>query len=484
LAEQFDVVHGGFQGAPKFPQAPILRLLWSEASLTGDPILAHCVRHTLARICQGGIYDHLAGGFARYSVDACWLAPHFEKMLYDNAQLIELLASVHTATAEPLFRERVEETVAWLAREMNVDGGFASSLDADSEGEEGRFYVWDAAEIDQLLGDDAAAFRLAYGVTDPGNWEGRNILNRLHEPGLPPSEQHAMLAACRERLLRARDQRVRPARDDKVLADWNGLMIAALAQAAGRFARADWLDFAKCRFADVVAGMGEGDRLHHSRRGARRLRIGFLDDYAQMSRAAVMLFQQTGDLSYLQHAEAWLDRCRLDFVDPARPGFFLSPERADGPFVRPRNAHDGPTPSANGTLAEVAAMLWHLTGEERHRAMAEQVLDAFSGDAETNPAAHATLLLAADLLAHGVQVVVVGTPEIPGFAELWSAATAAVPPLGVTQQRAATDDLPARHPAAGKALLRGRATAYVCREATCEAPIGEPEALRERLAAD
>ena len=482
LAERFDPVRGGLAGAPKFPQAPILRLLWAEACRTGDHLLAHRVRHTLARICQGGIFDHLGGGFARYSVDADWLVPHFEKMLCDNAQLLELLASAHAVTGEPLFRERAEETVAWLVREMRVEGGFAASLDADSEGEEGRFYVWDAAEIDRLLGDDAPAFRLAYGVTDSGNWEGRNVLNRLHEPGLPQQAQRQRLAACRERLLQAREQRARPGRDDKILADWNGLMIAALAQAAGRFGRDDWLELAEQVFAELVAGLGDGDRLHHSRRGTRRLRIGFLDDYVQMSRAAVMLFQQTGDTSYLEKAAAWLDRCRADFADPDHPGLFLSPECADGPFVRPRNAQDGPTPSANGTLAEVAAMLWHLTGEERHRTLAETNLGAFTGDAEAAPAAHVTLLLAAGMLIDAVQIVVVGAPDAPGFAELWSVATAMAPPLAIVQRRATTSGLPAHHPAAQKPLLQGRAAAYVCRATSCEAPLGEPDALRERLA--
>ncbi len=206
LAQRFDAVHGGLAGAPKFPQAPVLRLIWEEACRSGDPTLRHRVLHTLARIAQGGICDHLGGGFARYSVDAYWLVPHFEKMLYDNAQLLELLAGAHAATGEALFAARAAEIVAWLEREMLVDGAFASALDADSEGEEGRFYVWEAAEIDRLLGADAPAFRLAYGVTDTGNWEGRNILNRLHEPGLPSAADGELLARCRAILLAARDR--------------------------------------------------------------------------------------------------------------------------------------------------------------------------------------------------------------------------------------------------------------------------------------
>src|SRR5688572_8556442 len=193
LIQAFDTIHGGFAGAPKFPQAPLLHLLWRQALASNDQAVRQAVLHTLVNMCQGGIYDHLGGGFARYSVDALWLVPHFEKMLYDNAQLIALLSDAWADTKNPLFAARVLETVGWLEREMLVEDAFASSLDADSEGEEGKFYVWDAAEVDRLLGPDARAFRLAYGVTDAGNWEGKTILNRLHQLALGTPEQEAAL---------------------------------------------------------------------------------------------------------------------------------------------------------------------------------------------------------------------------------------------------------------------------------------------------
>ena len=480
LAQRFDAVHGGLAGAPKFPHAPILRLLWEQAWRDGDPTLRHRVLHTLSRICQGGIYDHLGGGFARYSVDAYWLVPHFEKMLYDNAQLLELLASAHAATGDPLFLARADETVAWLEREMLVDGAFASALDADSEGEEGRFYVWDAAEIDTLLGPDATAFRLAYGVTDAGNWEGRNVLNRLHEPGLPDRDEE-LLGRCGVKLLAARAERIAPGRDDKVLADWNGLMIAALARASGQLDRPHWLELAEAAFAAVLRQMSEGDRLFHSWRAGRRLPMAFLDDYAQMARAALALFERTGQTFYRDRAAAWLAQCRAQFHDDRAGGYFLDAGAADGPVVRPRNAHDGPTPSANGTLAEVAATLWHLTGEERYRAAADAILAAFAGDAGENPAGHATLLLATCRLADAVQVVVVGAEETPGFSALWAVASAVLPPGGLLCRLAPDVGLPPAHPAAGKRLLDGHAAAYVCRGMTCEAPLTAAQALSDRL---
>ena len=483
LAERFDTINGGLGDAPKFPQAPILRLIWETALRTGDRTLRRRTLHTLARISQGGIHDHLGGGYARYSVDAHWLVPHFEKMLYDNAQLLGLLASAFAATGEPLFRARAEELVAWLEREMLVEGGaFASSLDADSEGEEGRFYVWDAAEIDRLLGADAPDFRLAYGVTDHGNWEGRNVLNRLHEPGLPEPAEAATLARCRAALLAARGERVRPGRDDKVLADWNGLTIAALAEAAGALGRPDWLELARGAFDAVLRHMAEGDRLFHSWRAGRRLPLAFLDDYAQMGRAALKLFEQTGEAPFLDRARAWVDRCRAELHDSAG-GWFLSPAVADAPVVRPKNANDGPTPAAAGTLAEVLALLWHLTGEDRYRAEAEETLRAFAGDARRSPASHATLLLAATLLAEPVQVAVVGDAGTPGFAELLAAAASSAVPGRVLHPVRPDAELPAGHPAAGKRLLDGRAAAYVCPGMTCEPPVADADRLRRRLAA-
>jgi uncharacterized protein YyaL (SSP411 family) len=480
IAEQFDTIHGGLAGAPKCPQAPILRLVWEVALRTGVRTLRHRVLHTLGRIAQGGIYDHLGGGFARYAVDAYWLVPHFEKMLYDNAQLLELLGSAWAATGEPLFEARARETVAWLEREMMAEGAFASALDADSEGEEGRFYVWTAEEIDRLLGPDAPAFRLAYGVTAAGNWEGRNVLHRLHEPGLPDPVEAERLARSRAVLLDARSRRVPPGRDDKVLADWNGLMIAALAQASGHFGRPDWLDLARSAFDAVLGHMSEGDRLFHSWRAGRRLPMAFLDDYAQMSRAALALFEQTGEARYLERARAWVERCRQDFHDPDG-GCFLSPAVADGPLVRPKNAHDGPSPAANGTLAVVLASLWHLTGEDRYRTAAEGILDAFAGDAARNLMSHATLLLAATVLAEPVQIVVAGDDATPGFPELLAAAKAAALPARVLARVAPGQDLPADHPAHGKGTVDGRAAAYVCVGPTCRPPLTEPAALASLL---
>ena len=238
-----DPQHGGINGAPKFPQAGLLDFLWRSYWRTGDGAYRDIVLTTLRAICQGGIYDHIGGGFSRYSTDSRWLVPHFEKMLYDNAQLIMLLTAAWRTTGEPLFRARSEETIAWFAREMRLAGGaFAASIDADSDGHEGRFYVWTRAEIDRLLGEgEGAAFAAAYGVSDKGNWDGVSILHRIGSPELPADADERRLAAAREVLFAHRATRTRPATDDKVLADWNGLLIAALAAAATALDRPDCL---------------------------------------------------------------------------------------------------------------------------------------------------------------------------------------------------------------------------------------------------
>src|SRR5271166_6386870 len=263
-----DRVRGGIGGAPKFPNAPIYRFFWNEMFRRGEPAFGEALRALLAAMNAGGIYDHLGGGYTRYSTDAEWLVPHFEKMLYDNAQILELLALVQSLWPDQIFAERARETVGWLMREMRVGDAFAASLDADQEGEEGAFYVWTAEEISAALGDAAARFKAAYDVTTGGNWEGRTVLRRVGPRGSP--EEDAELAASRVKLFAVRQARARPARDDKVLADWNGLTIAALAHASAAFGQPEWLATARSTFAFVMATLrGADGRLLHAWRDGR-----------------------------------------------------------------------------------------------------------------------------------------------------------------------------------------------------------------------
>ncbi|MDH3663998.1 MAG: thioredoxin domain-containing protein, partial [Alphaproteobacteria bacterium] len=403
----FDSVHGGLQGAPKFPQAPILDFLWRRSVATDSADIKATVAHTLNRICQGGIYDHLGGGFARYSVDERWLVPHFEKMLYDNAQLLGLLADAYQVTADPLFAARAKETVGWLEREMMVDGAFAAALDADSEGEEGKYYVWQDAEVVSVVGDDEPNFKEIFDVTPAGNWEGKNILNRSAQDGLLPEKEEAALQSQAARLLTLRAERVAPGRDDKVLADWNGLMIAALARASAIFEEPAWLGLAETAFRFVTDRMQTGDRLAHSFRDGRVMDLGFVEDYAAMADAALALFQNTQRRRLLDQAIRWVQELNAHHWDDAEGGYFQSPDTAGDVLVRPKTAQDGPAPSGNGQMVSVLARLADLTGDAGYRERADALIRCFAGDVRKNPLSHTALLTGLTMLVRPSQIVFV-----------------------------------------------------------------------------
>ncbi|HLI10191.1 MAG TPA: thioredoxin domain-containing protein [Alphaproteobacteria bacterium] len=482
LVAQVDMAQGGIGPAPKFPQAPIFKLLWRAYKRTGQEVYRDAVLVTLIRMSQGGIYDHLGGGFARYSTDAEWLVPHFEKMLYDNAQLLELLTGAWLETGNPLFAARVKETVGWLLREMIAPGGgFAATQDADSEGHEGRFYVWDAAEIDRLLDGDAQLFKTAYDVRPGGNWEGRTILNRMCSNGLADPETEAKLAMARQVLWRQRETRIKPGWDDKVLADWNGLMITALARAALAFDEAPWLDAARAGFAFVRDRMFHDGRLYHSYRNGRPRHAGNLDDYANMIEAALALHEATGDVAYLTHAEDWAEVVHRHFRDDADGGYFFTADDVTDVIIRTKTAHDNATPSGNGVMAGALARLFYLTGNDKYRRRAEAALAAFSGQLQRNVFPFATLLNAAELLARAVQVVLVGRPGEAEYEALRRAVYGTSQPDRIVQLVVPEAVLPTQHPAHGKGLVNGRAAAYVCTGMTCSLPITTPAGLRLAL---
>jgi hypothetical protein len=480
LLRAVDMTHGGFGDAPKFPQVPALELLWRAHLRTGRQTYGVAVGHTAERMSQGGIYDHLGGGFARYAVDERWLVPHFEKMLYDNAGLVGLLTELWRETGEGLFRDRVAETIAWALREMRVGDAFASSLDADSEHEEGRFYVWTEAEIDAALGADADVFKRAYDVTEAGNWEGRTILNRLRQP-TGDAATEALLARCRARLLAERTKRVRPGRDDKVLADWNGLMIAALAEAAFAFDRPEWLAAAEAAFAFVLARMTDADgRLHHSWREGRRTPMAVLDDYADMAAAALKLHEVAGKPDYLERAKGWAAIVEALYADPAG-GYFLTADDAEALITRTKSAIDSPVPSGNGVMAGVLIRLFHLTGEAAYRERAERAIAAFGAEARRNAYGLPTILNAAELLDRAVQVVIVGDRGADDTRALLRAVAAVSLPDRVLAVIAPGAALPPGHPAAGKGQVGGATTAYVCVGTTCSLPLTEAADLAASL---
>jgi uncharacterized protein YyaL (SSP411 family) len=475
-----DPEQGGLRGAPKFPNPPIFRFLWQNAFRTGAPEGQDALHLMLDRMSQGGIYDHLGGGYARYSTDAIWLVPHFEKMLYDNAQLLELLALAQAHRPDPLYAARAEETVGWMLRDMtaqrvNGSAAFAASEDADSEGEEGEFYVWTEAEVDALLGGASPSFKRAYDVTPGGNWENHNILRRVTPPGTPEEEEG--LAQARSALFQARSGRVRPGRDDKVLADWNGLAIAALARAAAVFGRPEWLARAEEAQNFIMAEMSAPDgRVQHAWRLGRIAAAGLLDDQASMARASLALFEATGDERRMAQAIRLAEAACTGFSDGQGGFYTTAADATDVPLARPRTAADNATPASNGLLAEVFARLWHLTGDQAWRHGCEALLRAFTGNPD-QLAAMPTLLGAADLLEEGASIVVAGDPAHPVARALAAAALASPDPAVVVLRVARPDALPDGHPASGKWAGAEGAAAYVCRRNVCGMPVTDSAAL-------
>jgi uncharacterized protein YyaL (SSP411 family) len=480
IAGMIDPVDGGMRGAPKFPQPMMLEFLWRAGQRLNDRRYFGAVELSLARMCEGGIYDHLGGGFSRYSVDERWLVPHFEKMLYDNALLLELLALAYQRSANDLFRTRARETVGWGAREMTTEqGAFCASLDADSEGEEGKFYVWSLDEIASVLGrDDAAFFAAHYDVNAHGNFEGHNILNRIKH--LPRNmEDEKRLAPMRQKLLAARAKRVRPGLDDKVLADWNGLMIAALANAAAIFDAPHWLEMAARAFLFVDGKMTHGGRLGHSWRTGKLLFPGLASDHAAMIRAALALYEATGEHAYLERALAWQATLDRHYANSDNGGYFLTADDARDLVVRPNATTDDATPNPNALAAQNLIRLAVYTGQHAWRDKCDQLLDGIAASAGENLFAHLALLNALDLRLRAAEIVVAGHDQ---RAQELLAAARKLSFLDRIVLRA-SPALPASHPAQDKLRAATESAAFVCVGETCSLPITQPQGVAEAVAA-
>jgi uncharacterized protein YyaL (SSP411 family) len=482
LGSLIDPVHGGMRGAPKFPNCMLLEDLWRAGQRTGEQRYFAAVEITLERICQGGIYDHLGGGFSRYSVDERWLVPHFEKMLYDNAQLLELLALAHGRSGNPLFKTRAQETVGWLAREMTTAGGaFCASLDADSEGEEGKFYVWSPEDIEHAIGkDEAAFFARHYDVTAEGNFEGHTILNRLARVPAT-SEEERRLADLRRRLLAVRDKRVRPGLDDKVLADWNGMMIAALVNAGIHFDEPTWLQRAARAFLFIDSKMSKGDRLGHSWRDDRLLFPGLASDHAHMIRAALALHEATGEHDYLERALTWQAALDRHYANAQTGGYFLTADDAQGLVVRPQSASDDATPNPNAVAAQNLVRLAGFSGQHAWLDQVDRLFDGLLPQASENLFMHVALLNALDLRLRNAEIVVTGTGE---RAKALTETALKQPFLDRSVIRAPSQDvLPASHPAADKLAAVTEPAAFICVGETCSLPATRPAQIGATLMA-
>ncbi|HMF05929.1 MAG TPA: thioredoxin domain-containing protein [Methylocella sp.] len=496
IARLIDPQNGGLRGAPKFPNAPILELLWRAGARTNDALYRELVRVTLTKMSQGGIYDHLGGGYARYSTDERWLVPHFEKMLYDNAQLLELLALCHHAFGDAHFRQSALHTVGWLKREMtNAQGAFCASLDADSEGVEGKFYVWTYAEIEALLGAGDAAFLGEFFDAKPGgNWEdeahGRSciILNRLKAPA-PTKEEETRLASLCQKLFVARERRIRPGLDDKILADWNGLMIAALVNAATLLGERDWVTLA-ARSYDFVAtemqfsGARGERRLAHSWRAGVLVTPGLALDHAAMIRAALALHEarswlpQAGEArNYLDDAIAWAESIEAVHKDPQSGRLNMAASDASDVIVRLAPTADDAIPNAHPVYLSALVRLSALTGDPRWRARADALFEAVSGSVLSNFLGHAGILNALDFRLRTKEIVTAGHKRTALYETALGVPFTSRILLDIDKDA----DFPVGHPARAQAELAREAAAFVCANETCSLPLRDKETLLDKI---
>ena len=475
LRTHFDARFGGFGGAPKFPHPTDLELCLRK----GAPDMAQV---TLKNMCEGGLYDQLGGGFCRYSVDAEWTIPHFEKMLYDNGPLLGLLADAWLATGDPLFRRCAEETAAWIMREMQgPEGGYYSSLDADSEHEEGKFYVWDRAEVQGLLSDSEYAVVAAhYGLDGPPNFEGRHWHLRVTRP--LEAGQAPLLDSAKAKLFAAREKRVRPGRDDKALVSWNALAIRGMARAGRVFGRRDWIASAERALAFVRERMWRGGRLLATYKDGRAHLNAYLDDYAFLIAALLELLQAEFRMERLELAEDLADVLLGQFEDPERGGFYFTSGDHEQLIHRPKPGHDNATPSGNAIAAWALQRLAALTGEPRYARPAQRTLELFYPAMRDYPGGFGSMAAALDeFLAPPSVLVLRGAPEplrewqadlarqyLPGTITLAVPNGAGGLPEVLDKRNAANSTSPA-------------VNAWLCRGVTCLPPIGDLVHLKKVL---
>lgn len=489
VLQSFDWSNGGWGAAPKFPQPMTIEFLLRQHARSADPLALEMAERTLQAMAAGGIYDQLGGGFHRYAVDDHWLVPHFEKMLYDNAQLARVYLHAFQVTGKPLYKRIVEETCDYLLREMTEPGGgFYSAQDADSEGEEGRFFVWSVAEVQKILQVDAPLFMEAFDVTAGGNFEGHSILHvqvplalLAEKYKLAEAEVESRLARARMQLWAVRERRIKPLRDEKVLTAWNGLALAALAEAARVLERADYL-LAAQRNAEFVLGTlhtANGRLLRTWRAGSPAKLNAYLEDYANYADGLLELYQATFEETWFVAARQLADAMLEHFADDSG-GFFDTSADHEQLITRPKDLQDNAVPGGNGMAAGVLLRLAAYTADARYSSAAEQVLARVQASAARYPTAFAQTLQALDFYASApAEVALVGPLQDSGMAELLAELREPYRPHQVLAllQPLAGSAIPLLH---GRVQLGGQATAYVCRNFACQLPVTTRAALHRQ----
>ena len=470
---------GGLRGAPKFPNAPFMQTLWLSWLKNGATEYRDAVAGSFEHMLRGGIYDHVGGGLARYSTDAEWLVPHFEKMLYDNAQLLRQANWLLAATGNELFRVRIEETATWLLREMRVQGGgFASSLDADSEGEEGLFYTWNKAEIEATLGSDAPAFFESFSLAQPPNWEGKPIIHQTPDQNRHELQHRQEVAHLKQQLLAAREKRVRPGRDDKVLADWNGLLITALAECGRALSRQEWIAAGEAAFDFVISHADADGRLPHSILGSRALYPALSSDYAAMANAAIALYEATGKLAYVAQAKRFLAELDRWYLDGEGNGHFLTASDATDVPIRIRGDVDEAIPSATSQIIEAMTRLASVTGSAELQDKVWRVAEHAAGRASRQQFGQAGIVNACALVLAPIKLVMVDDPAALRFVPV---ANRSPDPrrVDITIPVGAADDLP--NLPGGTYPSTKQAGAYLCTGPLCLPVISDPTELERAL---
>lgn len=492
LLRQFDAMHGGFGGAPKFPQAMLLDFLLRSYHRIRGPRLRQALERTLLRMGQGGIYDQLGGGFHRYAVDTGWLVPHFEKMLYDNALLSKLYLDAYQALGDPFYRRVAEETLDYVQRDMtSPEGGFYSSEDADSEGEEGRYYLWTREEIETILGQEEAAILCRYYGLDEGpNFEGRNILSIPRDPdvaahlaGVSLERFTEIIQRGRKALLAAREKRVRPSRDEKILASWNGLMLRSFARATQVLGREDYCRTATRNAAFLLERMRHASKLWRTYKDGQGRLNGYLEDYAAVGNGLLDLWEATFDPRWFVAARGLAATMVSRFWDPAHGNFYDTGDDHEDLIVRPKNLQDNATPSGNALAAELLLRLAHYVGEPAYAELAADALRNLTDAVTKHPQAFGHWLCVLDFhLGSPKEIAISGDPEAADTQAMLEIIHGMYLPnkvLAVGLPGSAVEEaVPLLQ---GRSLQEGKATAYICRDFTCQTPITDLETLKREL---
>jgi uncharacterized protein YyaL (SSP411 family) len=487
FSRSFDAKNGGFGGAPKFPPPMALEFLLRYWKRTGNTRALEMVEITARKMARGGIYDQLGGGFHRYSVDAVWLVPHFEKMLYDNAQLIRIYLHLFQITRDDFFRRIAVETLEYVKREMlDPAGGFYSTQDADSEGEEGKFFVWTPAEIKAILDDrEAQAFCFFYDISDEGNFEGKNILNTrftVDEAAnvlkIEPARLTEILARGRVASFAAREERVRPSRDEKILTAWNGLILAAFAEASAIFQNQDYLQIARRNADFLMSNMEVDGRLRRTWKDGRARLNAYLEDYANFTDGLLELFQVSGEFRYLTTAKRLVSTMIDKFWDNDDGAFYFTSSDHEELIVRNKDFTDNATPSGNSVAADVLLKLSRITGDERYERYATKILEMISYQARRYPQGFGRALSVMEIaLQPTKEIVLISDREDRLTAEVFRHY---LPNKVVVRSNDGTN--PAELPLlTGRAATDGKATAFVCENFVCQRPVDTVEDLVREL---